>query len=156
MVHPRTSAIITELFLRFLFRRCFTFTTSARDKTAASALCVVSTAAHEAAAPFSRSRKKSARVFLDRRSRTLRISCVRRSRSRSSASRRTNSIYFLDIGVGSSRRNGWTDKWMYVVRSFLSLSLERERASERAESRERESVRGCVKDSRLSSPRWSD
>lgn len=45
-------------------------------------------------------------------------------------SRRTNSIYFFDIGVESSWRDGWTDKWMYVARMGLS------------------SILRCVKDSR--------
>lgn len=57
-------------------------------------------------------------------------SYIARRRKRLVHSRRTNSIYFFDIGVESSWRDGWTDKWMYMARTGLS------------------SIRRCVKDSR--------
>lgn len=39
-------------------------------------------------------------------------------------SRLTNSIYFFDTGAESSRRDGWTDKWMYVAHAVLSRASE--------------------------------
>lgn len=76
---------------------------------------------------FNRSRKNSRCVSrLHARDRSIREQL-------GTHSRHTNSIYFFDIGVESLRQDGWTDKWMYVVRSILS------------------SIRGCVKDSRFAS-----
>lgn len=40
-------------------------------------------------------------------------------------SRRTDSIYFPGIGIGSLQRDGWTDKWMYAVRTGASLERPR-------------------------------
>lgn len=75
---------------------------------------------------FNRSRKNSRCVSrrLHARDRSIREQL-------GTHSRHTNSIYFFDIGVESLRQDGWTDKWMYVVRSILSS--------------------GCVKDSRFAS-----
>lgn len=83
--------------------------------------CVVSTLHN--AGPFNRSRK-NLECFST-------ILCPDRTPcDNPNNSRRTNSIYFFDTGAESSRRDGWTDKWMYVAHTVLS------------------SIRGCVKDSR--------
>lgn len=75
--------------------------------------------ARKAAVPFNRSRKKSLGAFRVDRTRTIRLAHIR-----------DVPIQFMSSTSASdpARRDGWTDKWMYVVRPTLS------------------SIRGYVKD----------